>query len=63
MTRLLLSSAFGAILVLASDVLARVVIRPFEVPVAVVIALLGTPLTVFVVARNRAFRAALVGEA
>lgn len=53
------SLVFGMVLLLVGDVLARTVIQPFEVPVGVVLALIGTPLTI-VAARSRAFRGALV---
>lgn len=59
---ILLSAAFGMILLLVADVVARSAIQPYEVPVGVVVALLGTPLTV-AAARSRAFRAALVRHA
>jgi len=53
------SLVFGMVLLLVGDVLARTVIQPFEIPVGVVLALIGTPLTI-VAARSRAFRGALV---
>jgi iron complex transport system permease protein len=56
--QLTLSFSFGMTLLLVADALGRWVIRPFEIPVGVVIALVGTPLTVMV-ARTRFFQSAL----
>lgn len=53
------SGVFGMILLLFADLVGRLVVRPYEVPVGVVVALVGTPLTV-AAARSRGFRAALV---
>jgi len=41
------SAVFGAILLLASDVVARLVIRPQELPVGIVTALVGAPFFVY----------------
>ncbi|GIH92312.1 iron chelate uptake ABC transporter family permease subunit [Planobispora siamensis] len=51
-----LSGLAGAVVLLGSDVLARVVIRPYEAPVSLLIALLGAPVLI-VVARSRAVAA------
>jgi iron complex transport system permease protein len=50
---------FGMSLLLIADLVGRLAVRPYEVPVGVVVALVGTPLTI-VAARSRGFRAALV---
>ncbi|MGW0807871.1 iron ABC transporter permease [Nonomuraea sp. NPDC002799] len=47
-----LSGMAGAIVLLGADVLARVVIRPYEAPVALLIAILGAPVLI-IVARSR----------
>lgn len=46
------SAVFGAILLLGSDVLARLVIRPQEIPVGVMTALVGAPFFVYL-AKNK----------
>ncbi|GII00787.1 iron chelate uptake ABC transporter family permease subunit [Planobispora takensis] len=51
-----LSGLAGAVVLLGSDVLARVVIRPYEAPVSLLIAVLGAPVLI-VVARSRAVAA------
>ncbi|MDX1635430.1 MAG: iron ABC transporter permease [Marinobacter sp.] len=47
------AALLGAILVLAADILARLIIPPREVPVGVVTALLGTPLFLHLARRSR----------
>lgn len=47
------SALLGATLVLAADILARLIIPPQEVPVGVVTALLGTPLFLHLARRSR----------
>ena len=59
--QLIYSWMFGVVLVLISDICARWLIQPFEIPVGVIIALIGSPLTI-VAARSRMFRAALIRE-
>ncbi|NJL10549.1 MAG: iron ABC transporter permease, partial [Calothrix sp. SM1_7_51] len=46
------SALFGAILLLASDILSRLVIRPQEIPVGVATALVGAPFFVYL-AKNK----------
>lgn len=59
--QLFCSVILGMLLVAAADVCARIIIAPYEIPVGVVIALIGSPLTV-VAARTRIFRASLLEE-
>ncbi|MEU7475197.1 iron ABC transporter permease [Lentzea sp. NPDC042327] len=47
------SAVLGAVLVLVADVVGRVVARPSEVEVGVVLALLGAPFFIFLVRRKR----------
>lgn len=47
--RLLLAGIIGAGVLVASDVLARVVSRPFEAPVSVIVALIGAPVLIGIV--------------
>ncbi|MEU8324540.1 iron chelate uptake ABC transporter family permease subunit [Nonomuraea sp. NPDC048881] len=54
--RIVLSGLAGAVVLLGADVLARVVMRPYEAPVALLVAVLGAPVLV-VVARSRAVAA------
>ncbi|MFI7107279.1 iron chelate uptake ABC transporter family permease subunit [Nonomuraea sp. NPDC050227] len=54
--RIVLSGLAGAVALLGADVLARVVMRPYEAPVALLVAVLGAPVLV-VVARSRAVAA------
>jgi len=54
--RLAASGLIGAVVLLAADVLARVVIRPYEAPVSLLVALVGGPVLI-VVARSRAVAA------
>lgn len=48
-----LSALLAAILMLASDVLGRVIMRPGEVPVGVITAFVGAPLLVVLIRRNQ----------
>ena len=50
------SALFGAVLVLGADVVARVVVRPGELPVSVLLAIIGVPVFVTVVRRKRIAR-------
>lgn len=59
--QLIYSFVLGVILILASDLCARLIIQPYEVPVGVIIALIGTPLTILV-SKTKMFRTALVRE-
>ncbi|CAA9240147.1 MAG: ABC-type Fe3+-siderophore transport system, permease component [uncultured Blastococcus sp.] len=47
------SGLLGAVLLLAADVLARVVVRPTELPVGLVLAVLGAPFFIALVRRRR----------
>lgn len=51
--QIITSALIGAIVLLFADILSRVVARPFETPVSVLIAMLGAPLLVWVVRSNR----------
>ncbi|MFF4192807.1 iron chelate uptake ABC transporter family permease subunit [Nonomuraea sp. NPDC001831] len=55
-SRIVLSGLAGAVVLLGADVLARMVVRPYEAPVALLVAVLGAPVLV-VVARSRAVAA------
>ncbi|WP_218951910.1 FecCD family ABC transporter permease [Amycolatopsis anabasis] len=50
--QLVLSALAGAALLLVSDVVSRIVISPYELPVAVILALVGAPILVLI-ARSR----------
>ncbi|SMC25905.1 iron complex transport system permease protein [Andreprevotia lacus DSM 23236] len=50
--RLLLAALFGMALLLAADIAARLLARPFETPASVVTALLGAPLLVWIARRS-----------
>ncbi|MFD3514605.1 FecCD family ABC transporter permease [Streptomyces sp. NPDC058657] len=50
--QLVLSGLFGAVAMIAADLLARVVIRPWETPVSVLLAFIGGPLLIWI-ARSR----------
>ncbi|GGK51726.1 hypothetical protein Ppa06_07540 [Planomonospora parontospora subsp. parontospora] len=54
--QIVLSGLAGALVLLGADVLARVVMRPYEAPVSLLIAILGGPVLI-VVARSRAVAA------
>nr|BFE82413.1 amonabactin ABC transporter permease subunit 2 [Planobispora longispora] len=54
--RIVLSGLAGAIVLLGADVLARVVMRPYEAPVSLLIAIVGGPVLI-AVARSRAVAA------
>ncbi|TVL89877.1 Fe3+-hydroxamate ABC transporter permease FhuB [Streptomyces sp. SAJ15] len=54
--RLLLSGLIGAGVLTTADILARVVSRPFEAPVSVIVALIGAPVLIGIV-RSRQFAA------
>ncbi|MFF0746378.1 Fe(3+)-hydroxamate ABC transporter permease FhuB [Streptomyces sp. NPDC004111] len=47
--RLVLAGVIGALVLIASDVLARVVSRPYEAPVSVIVALIGAPVLIGIV--------------
>ena len=47
------SVVLGAVLLLASDVLGRVIVRPGELQVGIVTALLGAPFFIWLVRRRR----------
>lgn len=51
--QLLLSALVGMAMLLAADVVARIVIRPFEAPASVIVALAGAPLLIWIVRSNR----------
>lgn len=50
---LIMSPVVGALLLLVSDVIARVVVAPAELPIGIVTALLGTPFFVWLQLRSR----------
>lgn len=50
---LTLSGLFGMIILLSADILCRVVVKPFETPVSVMIAMAGAPLLIWIVQSNR----------
>ncbi|RSN05771.1 Fe(3+)-hydroxamate ABC transporter permease FhuB [Nonomuraea sp. WAC 01424] len=54
--RIVLSGLAGAVVLLGADVLARVLVRPYEAPVSLLVAVLGAPVLI-VVARSRAVAA------
>ncbi|MEV7009496.1 iron ABC transporter permease [Streptosporangium sp. NPDC051022] len=54
--RIVLSGLTGAAVLLGADVLARVIMRPYEAPVSLLVAVLGGPVLI-VVARSRAVAA------
>ncbi|TQV87103.1 FecCD family ABC transporter permease [Aliikangiella coralliicola] len=47
------SAIIGALVLLAADILSRVIARPFETPVSVLTAILGAPLLIWIVRSNR----------
>lgn len=51
-----LSAALGGIVLMLSDTFARVIARPYELPVGVVTALIGAPLFVWMMMKRRATR-------
>lgn len=51
----------GMILVAASDLVAQIALYPFEVPVGVIIALIGSPLTIIAM-KNRKFQLTVLEE-
>ena len=51
--QLLLAGLIGVIILLGGDVLARVVVRPYEAPVSVMLSLLGAPVLIWIVRTNR----------
>ncbi|MDN3518859.1 iron ABC transporter permease [Aquisalimonas lutea] len=51
-----LSGVVGAAVLLGADIVARVVVPPFEVPASVLVALLGAPVMIWVVRSNRLLR-------
>ncbi len=48
-----LSGLFGMIILLTADILCRIVVKPFETPVSVMIAMAGAPLLMWIVLSNR----------
>ncbi|MEV4114798.1 iron chelate uptake ABC transporter family permease subunit [Nonomuraea sp. NPDC049695] len=54
--RIVLSGLAGAVVLLAADVLARLIMRPYEAPVSLLIAVLGAPVLI-AVARSHAITA------
>lgn len=51
--RLALSAWFGGLLLLAADIAARLVLRPYDLPVSLLLALLGAPVLIALVWRAR----------
>ncbi|MEC4016943.1 FecCD family ABC transporter permease [Streptomyces sp. H27-D2] len=51
--QLLLSALVAADVMIAADILARVIIRPWETPVSVLLALVGGPLLIWIARTNR----------
>ncbi|HAI12401.1 MAG TPA: ABC transporter permease [Phycisphaerales bacterium] len=47
------SGLFGMIILLSADILCRIVVKPFETPVSVMIAMAGAPLLIWIVLSNR----------
>jgi iron complex transport system permease protein len=54
--QLLLATVYAPVLVLFADVVGRVVVRPAELPVGIVMAVVGAPFLVWVVRRERRTR-------
>ena len=52
-SRLLLSALLGACLVLAADLLGRIVLPPLEIPYGLVTAILGAPYLLYLLVRTR----------
>ncbi|MFF7728879.1 Fe(3+)-hydroxamate ABC transporter permease FhuB [Streptomyces sp. NPDC008001] len=61
--QILLAGLIGAGVLTGSDVLARVVSRPFEAPVSVIIALFGAPVLIGIVRSRRMASAGMTGPA
>ncbi|MFJ8621470.1 Fe(3+)-hydroxamate ABC transporter permease FhuB [Kitasatospora sp. NPDC093550] len=59
----LLAGLFGAAVLTGADVLARVVARPFEAPVSVIVALVGAPALIAIVRSRRSAGLALTDPA
>ena len=58
-TRLILPAALtGGIMVLAADIVGRLVLRPGELEMSIVIAILGAPLMIAVVRRRSSWQKA-----
>jgi iron complex transport system permease protein len=55
--QLMLSAVYAPVLVLVADVVGRLVVRPAELPVGIVTAVVGAPFLVWVVRRERGARA------
>jgi len=51
--QIIISALIGAVVLLIADIFCRIVARPFETPVSVLIAMLGAPLLMWVVRSNR----------
>jgi len=51
--RLALSAWFGGLLLLAADIAARLLLRPYDLPVSLLLALLGAPVLIALVWRAR----------
>ncbi|XOZ34509.1 FecCD family ABC transporter permease [Halomonadaceae bacterium KBTZ08] len=52
-TRFLLAGLAGAVILLAADISARIVVQPFEAPASVLVALIGAPFMVWLVHAGR----------
>ena len=50
---ILVSALIGAILLLGADMMARVVVKPFETPASVLVAIMGSPLMIYLAWRNK----------
>ncbi|MFE6050663.1 Fe(3+)-hydroxamate ABC transporter permease FhuB [Kitasatospora sp. NPDC056446] len=59
----LLAALFGAAVLTGADVLARVVARPFEAPVSVIVALVGAPALIAIVRSRRSAALAMADPA
>ncbi|MFJ6619123.1 Fe(3+)-hydroxamate ABC transporter permease FhuB [Kitasatospora sp. NPDC091335] len=59
----LLAALFGAAVLTGADVLARVVARPFEAPVSVIVALIGAPALIAIVRSKRSAALAIGDQA
>lgn len=59
--QLALAAGFGAAGLLGADVLSRILFRPYETPVSVLIALAGAPLLIWIVRSSRGAAASTLG--
>lgn len=48
-----ISALIGASLLLAADILGRIIIQPYEIPAGLVVAIIGTPYFAFMLIKNR----------